>query len=64
LGSCPQAIRRNRRRRDGFAAKKLGLSADAADSGIKAVVETKGARQAVTLYDLLAEAAGTVSKLS
>ena len=52
--------------RDGFAAKKLGLSADAADAGIKAVVEKmKGTRQKsrVTFYYLLAEATGTMGKL-
>ena len=53
--------------RDGFAAKKLGLSAEAADAGIKAVVEKmKGTRQKsrVTFYYLLAEATGTMSKLA
>ena len=53
--------------RDGFAAKKLGLSADAADAGIKAVIEKmKGTRRKsrVTFYYLLAEATGTVGKLS
>ena len=52
--------------RDGFAAKKLGLSAEAADAGIKAVVEKmKGTRQKgrVTFYYLLAEATGTLGKL-
>jgi hypothetical protein len=52
--------------RDGFAAKKLGLSADAADAGIKKVAEKmKGARQKsrVTFYYLLAEATGTLDKL-
>ena len=49
--------------RDGFAAKKLGLAADA---GIKAVVakmkgETRKSR--VTFYYLLAEATGTLDKL-
>lgn len=52
--------------RDGFAAKKLGLAADAADAGIKAVVakmkgETRKSR--VTFYYLLAEATGTLDKL-
>jgi hypothetical protein len=52
--------------RDGFAAKKLGLSADAANAGIKAVVEKmKGTPQKsrVTFYYLLAEATGTLDKL-
>jgi hypothetical protein len=52
--------------RDGFAAKKLGLAADAADAGIKTVVEKmKGTRQKsrVTFYYLLAEATGTLAKL-
>jgi hypothetical protein len=53
--------------RDGFAAKKLGLSPEAADAGIKAVVEKmKGTRQKsrVTFYYLLAEATGTIGKLA
>lgn len=52
--------------RDGFAAKKLGLSAEAADVGIKTVVEKmKGTRQKsrVTFYYLLAEVTGTIDKL-
>ena len=52
--------------RDGFAAKKLGLSAEAADAGIKAVVaKMHAARQKsrVTFYYLLAEATGTMAKL-
>jgi Protein of unknown function (DUF2853) len=52
--------------RDGFAAKKLGLDAAAADAGIKTVVEKmKAARQKsrVTFYYLLAEATGTLGKL-
>ena len=52
--------------RDGFAAKKLGLSAEAADAGIKTVAEKmKGTRQKarVTFYYLLAEATGTLGKL-
>jgi energy-coupling factor transporter ATP-binding protein EcfA2 len=52
--------------RDGFAAKKLGLSAEAADAGIKTVLEKmKGAHQKsrVTFYYLLAEATGTMNKL-
>ena len=53
--------------RDGFAAKKLGLDAAAADKGIAAVVEKmKSVRQKsrVTFYYLLAEATGTLGKLS
>ena len=52
--------------RDGFAAKKLGLTPEAADAGIKAVVEKmKATRQKsrVTFYYLLAEATGTMGKL-
>jgi hypothetical protein len=52
--------------RDGFAAKKLGLSAEAADAGIKKVAEQmKGVKQKsrVTFYYLLAEATGTMDKL-
>ena len=52
--------------RDGFAAKKLGLDAAAADAGIKAVVEKmKGdsRKSRVTFYYLLAEATGTLGKL-
>jgi len=53
--------------RDGFAAKKLGLAADAADAGMKKVVEQmKGAprKSRVTFYYLLAEATGTLDKLA
>jgi hypothetical protein len=53
--------------RDGFAAKKLSLSADAADVGIKAVVEKmKSAhrKSRVTFYYLLAENTGTLAKLA
>ncbi|MBE0592988.1 MAG: DUF2853 family protein [Gemmatimonadales bacterium] len=52
--------------RDGFAAKKLGLAADAADAGIKAVVEKlkdTPRKSRVTFYYLLAEATGTLGKL-
>ena len=52
--------------RDGFAAKKLGLTPEAADAGIKAVVDKmKGERNKsrVTFYYLLAEATGTLAKL-
>jgi hypothetical protein len=53
--------------RDGFAAKKLGLGGEAADAGIKTVVEKmKGAsrKSRVTFYYLLAEATGTIDKLA
>ena len=53
--------------RDGFAAKKLGLSPEAADAAIKAVAEKlKGERQKsrVTFYYLLAECTGTLGKLA
>jgi len=53
--------------RDGFAAKKLGLDAAAADAGIQAVVEKmKASRRKgrVTFYYLLAEATGTLDKLA
>jgi Protein of unknown function (DUF2853) len=52
--------------RNGFAAKKLGLSAEAADAGIAAVAaKMQGVRQKsrVTFYYLLAEATGTMDKL-
>ena len=53
--------------RDGFAAKKLGLSATAADTGIQAVVakmKDERNKSRVTFYYLLAEATGTLGKLS
>ena len=52
--------------REGFAAKKLGLTAEAADAGIKLVAEKlKGSarKSRVTFYYLLAEATGTLNKL-
>ena len=52
--------------RDGFAAKKLGLSAAAADEGIKAVVakmKASSRKSRVTFYYLLAEATNTLDKL-
>ena len=52
--------------RDGFAAKKLGLTPEAADAGIKAVADKmKGSarKSRVTFYYLLAEATGTLGKL-
>ena len=63
-GSDPQELATVR---DGYAAKKLGLSAAAADAGIAKVIEKmKGVRQKsrVTFYYLLAEATGTLDKLS
>jgi Protein of unknown function (DUF2853) len=51
--------------RDGFAAKKLGLAAETADTGIKAVAEkmkATGRKSRVTFYYLLAEATGTLNK--
>lgn len=53
--------------RDGFATKKLGLSAEAADAGMKAVTaKMQGERNKsrVTFYYLLAEATGTLGKLA
>lgn len=53
--------------RDGFAAKKLGLDAAAAEAGMKTVAEQmKGVRgkSRVTFYYLLAEATGTLAKLA
>lgn len=53
--------------RDGFAAKKLGLDAAAADAGIQTVVaKMKGVQRKsrVTFYYLLAEATGTLDKLA
>lgn len=53
--------------RDGFAAKKLGLSADDADAGIAVVVEKMSGvnrKHRVTFYYLLAEATGTMDKLA
>jgi hypothetical protein len=52
--------------RDGFAAKKLGLDAAAADAGIKAVVEKMKStkrKSRVAFYYLLAETTGTLDKL-
>ena len=53
--------------RNGFAAKKLGLSAGTADTGIKATVEkmkAAGQKSRVTFYYLLAESTGTLGKLN
>ncbi|HSB24357.1 MAG TPA: DUF2853 family protein, partial [Burkholderiaceae bacterium] len=52
--------------REGYAAKKLGLAAEAADAGIKAVIQKMKAapqKSRVTFYYLLAEATGTLGKL-
>lgn len=53
--------------RDGFAAKKLGLSAESADAAMKTVAaKMKGDRtkSRVTFYYLLAEASNTMDKLA
>jgi hypothetical protein len=53
--------------RDGFAAKKLGLTGEKADTGMKAAAERMKAatqKNRVTFYYLLAEATGTLGKLS
>jgi hypothetical protein len=53
--------------KQGFATKKLGLTPERADAGIKAVVEKlKGDRtkSRVTFYYLLAEQTGTLDKLA
>jgi hypothetical protein len=53
--------------KQGFATKKLGLTPEQADAGIKAVVEKlKGDRtkSRVTFYYLLAEQTGTLDKLA
>lgn len=63
-GSDPEELARVR---TGFAAKKLGLDAAAADAGISKVVEKmKGVnrKSRVTFYYLLAEATGTMGKLA
>jgi hypothetical protein len=53
--------------RSGFAAKKLGLDAAAADAGMAKTLETMkgvGRKSRVTFYYLLAEATGTLGKLA
>ena len=53
--------------RDGYAAKKLGLAAEAADTGIAKTVEkmkSSPRKSRVTFYYLLAEATGTLGKLA
>jgi hypothetical protein len=62
-GTDPEELGRVR---EGFAAKKLGLSAADADAGMKKVLEKmKGVnkKSRVTFYYLLAEATGTMGKL-
>lgn len=52
--------------RDGFAAKKLGLTPEAANAGIKSVIDkmkSEHNKSRVTFYYLLAEATGTLAKL-
>jgi hypothetical protein len=52
---------------DGFCAKKLGLDAGAAEAAVKAVGEKMKAdktKHRVTVYYLIAEHTGTMSKLS
>jgi hypothetical protein len=52
--------------RDGFAAKKLRLAPEAADAGIKVVLDKMKAERTksrVTFYCLLAEATGTLGAL-
>lgn len=63
-GSDPEELARIR---DGFAAKKLGLSAEQADAGMRTVLDRmKGVnrKSRVTFYYLLAEATGTMGKLA
>ena len=53
--------------RNGFAAKKLRLTAEEADTGIQATAEkmkTASRKNRVTFYYLLAEATGTLGKLT
>lgn len=53
--------------RDGFAAKKLGLDAAAADAGIAKVIERmkdERRKSRVTFYYLLAQITGTLAKLA
>lgn len=52
---------------DGFAAKKLGLDAKAADAAVKAAGEKMKAdrtKSRVTIYYLMAESTGTMGKLA
>lgn len=53
--------------RDGYAAKKLGLSPEAAEAGIKGVAEKmkdERNKSRVTFYYLLAETTETLNKLT
>ena len=53
--------------RDGFARKRLGLSPEAADAGIRSVVERMSGdamKNRVTFYYLLAEVTGTLDRLT
>lgn len=53
--------------RDGFAKKKLGLTPEAAEAGIKTVCEQmkeSHRKSRVTFYYLLAEATNTMDKIS
>jgi hypothetical protein len=53
--------------REGFATKKLGLSPEAADVGVKAAVlkmKPAARKSRVTFYYLVAEATGTLNKLT
>jgi hypothetical protein len=53
--------------RDGFAAKKLGLGAEAASAGMKTVVEKmkdEKRKSRVAFYYLLAQATNTLDKLA
>ncbi|WP_298828241.1 DUF2853 family protein [uncultured Piscinibacter sp.] len=52
--------------REGFAARRLGLSAEAADAGMRVAIEKMKAaphKSRVTFYYLLAEASGTLGRL-
>lgn len=53
--------------RDGFAAKKLGLSAEQADAAMAKVcaqMKAEHSKHRVTFYYLLAQTTGTMSKLA
>jgi Protein of unknown function (DUF2853) len=63
-GTDPEELARVR---EGFAAKKLGLSAADADAGMATVLTKMKAdktKSRVTFYYLLAEATGTMGKLA
>lgn len=66
LVSCSDATELERVR-DGFAAKKLGLSASAAEAAMQkvcAAMKEDRTKHRVTFYYLLAEHSGTLAKLS